>query len=176
MWREGVHPCYATFSPTKKSFILHSIVMPTASAPAAVMAVGDTIWDYETWRERTNYIVVPFQKDATAWQTGLMDQKLAAVKNLADRIHQNTGYHDRLKAFYVKDKDQDGKEAWVEWFRPEHVSWKLRKEMELLLDAYERHPRQLAGDGGRLVSKLHPALATCDVRERLTVSIGPAGS
>ena len=128
--------------------------MPTGSAPAAVMAVGDTIWDYETWRERTNYVVPPFLDIATCEQTGLTDQKLAAVKALAHRIHQTTGYHRRLKAFKAKHNDQDGKEAWVEWFKPEHVSWKLRKDMELLLDTYERHPRQLAGDGGRLVSKL----------------------
>jgi hypothetical protein len=119
------------------------------------MAVGDTIWDYETWRERTMHVVVPFQDDATPVQTSLTERELTAVKALAHRIHNTDGYFNRLKAFKdAKDNDQAGKEAWLQWFRPAHVRWNLRKDMEVLLDTYERHPRQLAGDGGILVSRL----------------------
>ena len=85
----------------------------------------DTIWDYKTWRECTNYIVVPFPERCHGLADRADRPEVGHVKNLANCVHQNTGYHNLLKAFYMKDKDQNGKEAWVEWFRPEHMSWKL---------------------------------------------------
>ena len=124
--------------------------MPTAAVPVAVFAVADMVWDFETWRERTNSVTLPFHEDATPSQTNLNEGELEAVRALADRIHNITGYAPRTKAFQEKnDNDKAGKAAWSKWFKKVHTNWNLRKDIEKLLDTYDKHPRLMVdGVGG----------------------------
>jgi hypothetical protein len=136
------------------SFLL-AFAMPAVSVSAAVMAIGDTIWEYGVWKDRTKNAAVPFHKDATEAQTSLNSKELTAVRALADRVHSVTGYKERL-AEYAKSNhnDQGGKVAWAKWFNKNQPGWKIQKDVEEVLDLHLRHPRQSVSNGGlRLVSR-----------------------
>ncbi|KAH9018911.1 P-loop containing nucleoside triphosphate hydrolase protein [Lactarius hengduanensis] len=122
--------------------------MPSGTVAGAVFAIGDTIWDYPTWRERTKEVVPPFSTEAST-ETGLDPRKLEAVRALARRVHGIPRYGDRVKEF-AKEEDNDkmGKDAWAKWFKTKYRSWQVRKDVEAVLDMHERHPRQLVGRFG----------------------------
>ena len=123
--------------------------MPSAIVPAAVLAVADFVWDFETWRERTNNVTLPFHEDATPLQTNLSEGELKAVQALAHRIHSIDSYEQRLKVFEEEDDNyKAGKVAWRKWFERVHPSWHIRNDMENLLDTYERHPRLMVDSAG----------------------------
>jgi hypothetical protein len=111
--------------------------------------MGDVVWDFETWSERTKYVTLPFDEDASPSQTDLSAVELEAVWALAHRIHSVVGYRKRINAFKEKnDNDKSGKAAWNKWFDKVNRGWNVLKDMEILLDTYERHPRLMIGEGG----------------------------
>jgi hypothetical protein len=124
--------------------------MPSGTAAAAVMAVSDIIWTFDTWKERTKNVTLPFDPEATPSQTGLTLRELEAVRALAHRIHSiHDDFRKRVNIFKKEDdNDKAGKEAWVKWYDKVHPGWRMTEDMEDLLDAYERHPRLMVGDGG----------------------------
>jgi hypothetical protein len=126
--------------------------MPYATVPAAVLAVADVVWSFETWCERTKNVMLPYHADATPSQTNLSEGELKAVQALAHRIHSIDSYGERIKAFKENnDNDKAGKAAWIKWFKRMHSSWRIQDDMEKLLDMYERHPRLMV-DGAASVS------------------------
>jgi hypothetical protein len=123
--------------------------MPTGSNAAAVLAVSDTIWDYGAWRERTKNVLVPLNPDATPDQLGLSQRELESIRVLAERFFDISGYGERIIDFAKKhDNDSAGKAAWSKWVNKRILSWKIRKDMETVLDEYERHPRSLLHKAG----------------------------
>jgi hypothetical protein len=118
-----------------------------------MMAVGDTIWKYEAWKERTKNAAVPFHADATPEQTSLSAAELAETRALAERVLSTAGYRERMLAFAdEKHNDQAGKVSWIKWYNKNHPTWNIRKDVEKLLDDHERHPRQLCKSGGGAAS------------------------
>jgi hypothetical protein len=123
--------------------------MPSGTPAAAVMAVSDTVWTFDTWKERTKNVILPFDPEATPAQTSLTERELEALRALAHRILSLNSYRKRINEFKAKDdNDKAGKEAWLKWFKKVHTDWQMKKDVENLLDAYERHPRMMVGEGG----------------------------
>ncbi|KAI9445877.1 hypothetical protein H4582DRAFT_2052028 [Lactarius indigo] len=117
--------------------------MPSGTVADAVFAIGKTIWDYPVWRERTKDAVPPFSADAST-ETGLDPRELEAVRALASRVHGMTAYHERIKELaQEEDNDKVGKDAWVKWFKTKYPGWRVRKDVEAVLDIHRRHPRQM---------------------------------
>jgi hypothetical protein len=114
--------------------------MPSGTIPAAVLAMADVIWNFEMWSSRTKHVTLPFDEDATPLETHLSAVELEAVRALAYRVRHINGYARRVKAF-MEDNDEVAKAAWIKWFQNVHPRWNMLKEMEILLDTYERHPR-----------------------------------
>jgi hypothetical protein len=140
-------------SPTQilsnNQLFFESVAMPSGSVPAGFLAVADEIWRFETWKERTKHVTLPFEAIATPQQTSLTREELQAVRALVHRIHSIEGYRKRLNAFKENnDNDRAGKAAWTKWFRKVHGQWGVQKDMEKVLNAYERHPRMLVGESG----------------------------
>lgn len=125
--------------------------MPSATVPAAVLAVADTIWSYETWGDRVKNVTLPWDEGASTSRTNLETDELEAVRALAHRVHSKTTFRDRVNVFDGEnDNDKLGKLAWKKWFRKVHPGWNMRKDIEKVLDAYDRHPRLLMGAGGNV--------------------------
>lgn len=123
--------------------------MPTASTAAAIMAISDTIWEFERWKERTKNVITPLNDAATPAMVGLSDRELAAVRALAKRLFTKDGYSARVAAYGKKvSNDTAGKAAWGKWINQRFQGWKIRKDIEALLDRNKRHPRQLLHKSG----------------------------
>lgn len=92
----------------------------------------------------------PFDRDATPSQTDLSASELEAIRALAGRIHNINGYERRVKALASrKEENEVAKAAWVKWFWKVHPWWNMLKDVELMLDTYDRHPRLMVdGQGG----------------------------
>jgi hypothetical protein len=109
-----------------------------------VFAVANTIWNYDTWRERTKHATPPFSPAATPENTSLNANELDAIRALAERIHSIDDYGKRVMNFQAsRSNDQAGKDAWIKWFKIKHRGWKLQKDIEIALSSHGRHPRQM---------------------------------
>ena len=129
------------------------------------MAVSDTIWTYDAWRDRTkNVAVLPFHEDATSDQT-LNQKDLETIRALASRIHNLGSYKARNKTFMDEShNDQAGKEAWGKWLTKYRPKWKIQQDAEAVLDKHERHPRHMMGGGQGAVGSVSDISEWCVVR------------
>ena len=124
--------------------------MLSGTVPGAMMAVAETLWGFEKWKERTKNVVLPFSLGATPDQTSLTKRELEAVRALAHRIHNAGDYTARVNAFKEdNDNDRAGKAAWLKWFNMTHRSWRIMKDMEEVLNTSGRHPRLLVVTKGQ---------------------------
>ena len=111
---------------------------------AAVLAMGDKVWQYEAWQERTKHCVVPFCIGATTADAFLTSRDLDSVRALARRLHAIEDYGQRIMEFQnIEDNDQAGKASWVKWYKKVSPGWKLRNDIEIVLNEHGRHPRQM---------------------------------
>ncbi|KAH9046210.1 P-loop containing nucleoside triphosphate hydrolase protein [Lactarius hengduanensis] len=117
--------------------------MPSASIAAAVLAVADTVWGYDAWQDRTKNAVAPFQVEASTGQTGLTQHELDAVRALAARVHCKPQFRERVVEIAKAENDNVGKAAWAKWLDGRLTSWKIGSDIEVVLDRFGRHPRQL---------------------------------
>src|ERR1700744_1642469 len=123
--------------------------MPTATLPASLLAARHGLWLLPKWQEFTNYAIPPFSPDATPRQTKLSDAQISAVKALAARVHVQNSFGERVAEYSKEMKsDGDGKTAWKMWVDIHMKDWKVWTEIENVLDARGRHPRQLIGQQG----------------------------
>ncbi|KAH9019253.1 P-loop containing nucleoside triphosphate hydrolase protein [Lactarius pseudohatsudake] len=99
--------------------------MPSASIAAAVLAVADTVWGYDAWQDRTKNAVAPFQVEASTGQTGLTQHELDAVRALAARVHCKPQFREQVVEIAKAENDNIG------------------SDIEVVLDRFGRHPRQL---------------------------------
>jgi hypothetical protein len=120
--------------------------MPTATYFNALFAAGPKLWGYPKWQERTKFIVPPFADEATTELTGLSNDELVAVKAFADRIHSMESPAEVLSALTkTRDNDQLGRSVWDAWAKKHFSSWELVQDVDAVLTAECRHPRQLIG-------------------------------
>ncbi|KAI9429463.1 hypothetical protein H4582DRAFT_2065217 [Lactarius indigo] len=123
--------------------------MPTATTSAGLLAAGAELWSYSQWQEQTNYAIPPFSPNATKALTGLDDGKISSVKALTTRVHVLPDWGARVSELGKKQSnDSDGQKAWKEWVHNNIKEWKVWTEIEDILDACGRHPRQLIGQPG----------------------------
>jgi hypothetical protein len=128
--------------------------MPTTSYSSALLAAGTKIWTYPRWQERTKFIVPPFSDEATPKSTGLSKEELSAVKAFSDRIHSSASAQQLLTALgKERDNDRDGRRAWEHWTKKHFNGWGIVKDIESVLMAEGRHPRQLIGQQGFVSAK-----------------------
>ena len=137
--------------------------MTSDTIPAAVLAMADVIWKFEIWSARTKHVTLPFDEAATPLETDLSAVELEAVRALAGRVRHINGYARRVKAF-MEDSNEVAKAAWIKWFRNVHPRWNMLKDMEILLDTYERQPRLMVN--GREGVGSVSGLSQCGTRER----------
>lgn len=120
--------------------------MPTAPYFTALLAAGPDFWGYPKWQERTNFIVPPFDADATTALTGLSAKELSALKTFAERIHSIQSPAEVLAALAkARDNDLLGRRAWETWAKEHFKDWNLVPAIEGVLEDEDRHPSQLIG-------------------------------
>lgn len=123
--------------------------MPTPPYSHPLLAVGTEIWSYPTWQERTKFIVPPFSPEATPALTKISEGEIHAVKAFAQRIHGLATYTERLAELSKGlDNDKDGRRIWATWSKKHLPGWGIAKDIEGVLLAESRHPRQLIGRMG----------------------------
>jgi hypothetical protein len=146
------------FNPTllgSQQHLLYTFAMPTAPYFSALFAAGTELWTYPKWQVRTKFIVPPFSVDATPALTGLDDREIRAVKAFSDRIHAITPQTEHIAALAKeRDNDSDGRRAWDSWAKRNFSNWDLVQDLEIVLRAEGRHPRQLIGQQGFVSSYL----------------------
>jgi hypothetical protein len=120
--------------------------MPTASYYSALFAAGPGLWQYPKWQERTKFAIPPFSDSATTTVTGLDEHELSAVKALSLKVHAIKPHQKVLEALLnERDNDSAGRRAWESWAKKRSGDWKVFQDIEAVLLAEGRHPRQLIG-------------------------------
>ena len=61
--------------------------MPSGTVAAAVLAIGDVVWQYDIWQERTRHCMLPFHPDKMPAEMSLSLHKLDSVRALAQHLH-----------------------------------------------------------------------------------------
>lgn len=132
-----------------------AFTMPSIPYSNALFAAGTEFWKYPKWEERTNIAIPPFSPEATPQNTGLNVREISAVKAFSERIHNIKPLAKLIEALSNKrDNDADGRSAWETWIKRNFDSWHIVQDVEAVLVAEGRHPRQLIGQQGFVSAEL----------------------
>jgi hypothetical protein len=123
--------------------------MSLLTVPTLILAAGNDLWSFPSWKTRTGNIKPPFEgTDETIRLDPYESWQLVVMRNVIQDIHHKKSTFDNRIKYIQRGYETESNvpyalEIWNFWANQHLESWNIQSDIEDIFLQFGRHPSQM---------------------------------